>query len=168
MKTLLRILIVFIAVWTLILPLEALAASSSSVTSINTAFEDRNLEGEDFSGQNLQEAQFTNVKMTAANLSNANLIGAVFNGALMDKVNLHGANLSYGLSYLSNFNQADLSDAILVGAILKRSSFVGVNITGADFTDSAIDPAEINRLCQIASGVNSKTGVLTKESLECR
>ena len=106
--------------------------------------------------------------MTSANFSNANLIGAVFNGALMESANLHGSNLSYGLSYLSNFDNADLSDAILVGAILKRSSFEGVNIAGADFTDAALDPLQISKLCKIASGVNSKTGVDTKESLECR
>ena len=50
MKTLLRILTVIVAIWTLILPLEALAASSASVTSINTAFEDKSFIGEDFSG----------------------------------------------------------------------------------------------------------------------
>jgi uncharacterized protein YjbI with pentapeptide repeats len=65
-------------------------------------------------------------------------------------------------------NGADLSDAVLLEAILLRSVFTDVNIAGADFSDAILDRAQIKELCQKASGINSKTGVNTRESLGCR
>ncbi len=168
MKKLLSFLTIFMVISCALFPMSAWAASSASVTSIDTKFENKNLVGEDFSGQNFQEVQFTNVDLSSVNFSQSNLTGAVFNGALLEGANLHGADLSYAISYVSSFKKADLSDAILVGAILKRTSFVDVNITGADFSDAALDSAEISRLCKIATGVNSRTKISTKESLECR
>ncbi|MFM6312073.1 MAG: pentapeptide repeat-containing protein, partial [Dolichospermum sp.] len=46
--------------------------------------------------------------------------------------------------------------------------FTDVNITGADFTEAILDKAQIKELCQKASGVNSQTGVQTRDSLECQ
>jgi uncharacterized protein YjbI with pentapeptide repeats len=43
-----------------------------------------------------------------------------------------------------------------------------VNISGANFTDAILDEAQIQQLCQKASGVNSKTNVETRNSLGCR
>jgi|CryBogDrversion2_11_1035321.scaffolds.fasta_scaffold32704_2 uncharacterized protein YjbI with pentapeptide repeats len=167
MKTLFGIVISLLVLWVSIIPSDALAASSASVTSNNTSFEDKKLIGENFTGHSLQEAQFTNVDLSSTNFSGVNLIGSVFNGALLEKSNLHGADLSYAISYVSSFNHANLTDAILVGSILKRTTFAEADITGADFTDASLDQSELKRLCKVASGVNSKTGISTKDSLEC-
>ncbi|MBO3457646.1 pentapeptide repeat-containing protein [Aetokthonos hydrillicola Thurmond2011] len=146
-------------------PLAAQAASSSSITrSVNN----NQVSSQDFSGKNLIGAEFTNVNLTNSNFSNADLRGGVFNGSLLQGVNLHGVDFSNGIAYLADFKGADLSDAILTEAMLLRSKFDDVNITGADFTDAVLDGIEIKKLCAKASGVNSKTGVDTRESLGCR
>jgi uncharacterized protein YjbI with pentapeptide repeats len=167
MKYLLRLGIFLIALIFLSVPLPASAASSAAVTGGTTSFEDRNLSNQNFSGQNLQTAQFTNVDLTSADFSNSDLRGAVFNGSALENSNLHGADLTNGLAYLSSFRGADLSDAVFAEAIMLRSKFEGANITGADFTLAVLDGDQIAQLCVNASGVNSKTGVETRESLGC-
>jgi uncharacterized protein YjbI with pentapeptide repeats len=86
----------------------------------------------------------------------------------MTKANLHGADFSNGIAYLVDFRGADLSDTVLVEAIMLRSRFDDVDITGADFTDTVLDGVQVKKLCTRAKGVNSKTGVDTRESLGCR
>jgi uncharacterized protein YjbI with pentapeptide repeats len=72
---------------------------------------------------------------------------------MLDQVNLTGANLS---------------DAILMETIMLRSTFDNTDITGADFSDAILDGAQIKELCQKATGVNSQTGIATRDSLGCR
>ncbi len=86
----------------------------------------------------------------------------------MRATNLHGADLTNAMIDQVLFKDTDLSDAILVESILLRSVFEDVNINGADFSDAILDGAQIKQLCQQASGVNSKTGVATRDSLGCR
>ncbi|HLO48067.1 MAG TPA: pentapeptide repeat-containing protein [Kamptonema sp.] len=122
----------------------------------------------DFSGQNLRTAEFSNANMELSNFSNADLRGAIMSASVMVKANLHGADLTNAMADQVRFTNADLSDAVLVEAILLRSIFDGVDITGADFTDAILDGFQVKELCKTAVGVNSKTGIATRDSLGCK
>jgi uncharacterized protein YjbI with pentapeptide repeats len=161
-----RLLVSFVLAMVLfVFPLSAQAASSSSITR---SVGDAEFKGKDFSGQSLMRVEYTNVNLEKANFSNANLRGGVFNGSVLQGANLHGADFSEGIAYLVDFKGADLTDAILTDAMMLRSSFSDVDITGADFTNAVLDGTQVKKLCAQASGVNSKTGVETRESLGCR
>ncbi len=132
------------------------------------SFSNAELTGQDFSGLTLQTAEFSNANLTMTNFAGADLRGAVLSASVMRATNLHGADLTNAMIDQVLFKDTDLSDAILVESILLRSVFEDVNINGADFSDAILDGAQIKQLCQQASGVNSKTGVATRDSLGCR
>ncbi len=132
------------------------------------SFSNAQLRGRDFSGQTLQLAEFSNANLQRANFSNADLRGAVLSASILLKANLHGADLTNAIVDRVNFTNADLSDAVLAETILLGSIFDGANIAGADFSEAILDSTQIRQLCAKASGINSKTGVATRESLGCR
>jgi uncharacterized protein YjbI with pentapeptide repeats len=167
MKSIVKFTITVLAIIFLICPFTAYAGSSSAVTSSNSVYNNTDLSGRDFTGENLKTLEFTKVNLQSANFSNADLRGAVFNNSDLTKANLHGVNFGQGLAYLSSFNEADLSDAIFTDAILMLSTFKNANITGADFTFAVLDKDQIKSLCKNASGSNSQTGVNTRDSLGC-
>ena len=105
--------------------------------------------------------------MEGAIFENADLRGTVFSASILRNAKLKGADFSGGLLDQADFAKADLSDAILVEAILLRSTFDFVNIDGADFTDAIMDGGQRKWLCSKAKGINSKTGISTRDSLEC-
>jgi uncharacterized protein YjbI with pentapeptide repeats len=132
------------------------------------SFSNAQLMGKDFSGQYLASSEFANANLVLSNFSNADLHGTVFSHATMNGVNLHGADLTNAMVDLVNFSDADLTDAVFENAILLRTAFYHTKIEGADFTNALLDGLQVKQLCKIATGVNSKTGVATRDSLGCR
>lgn len=149
-----------------ILPRPALAQSKYYAPPLS--FSNAELTRRDFSGQMLRAAEFSNANMDLTNFSNADLRGAIMSASVMTQANLHGANLTNAMIDQVKFTKADLSDAILAETILLRSTFEGADITGADFSDAIMDGAQVKELCAKASGINSQTGISTRDSLGCR
>jgi uncharacterized protein YjbI with pentapeptide repeats len=149
-----------------ILPRPALAQSKYYAPPLS--FSNAELTRRDFSGQMLRAAEFSNANMDLTNFSNADLRGAIMSASVMTEANLHGANLTNAMIDQVKFTKADLSDAILAETILLRSTFEGADITGADFSDAIMDGAQVKELCTKASGINSQTGISTRDSLGCR
>ena len=132
------------------------------------SYSNAQLKGKDFSGQTLRSAEFSNANLELTNFANADLRGTIFSASVMTQANLHGANLTNAMVDQVNFTGSDLSDAIFSESILLRSTFSNTDITGADFTDAILDGVQIKELCAKATGVNSTTGVDTRDSLGCR
>jgi len=140
------------------------AASSAAIR----AYDDVKAEVKNYAGQNLVRSEFGDSNLQGANFEGADLRGAVFNGAKLANANLHNVDFSDGIAYITDFGNADLTNAILNSAMLLKSSFKGAIVTGADFSDAAIDRAQVLELCKTASGTNPVTGMDTRESLGCR
>ena len=52
--------------------------------------------------------------------------------------------------------------------MMLRTEFRNVKIEGADFSGAILNAFQVKQLCAFASGTNSKTGIDTRESLNCR
>ena len=163
MKRFLQLTFAIIAIALLILPLPAQAASSGAIR----AYDDQQVNSLDLSGKEFREAEFYNRNFDNSNFSNADLLGAVFNTVIMTNSNWHGVDFTYGIAYRVDFANSDLSDGIFTEATMLDATFNNVDVTGADFTGTILDKTEIKKMCANASGVNSKTGVDTRESLGC-
>lgn len=132
------------------------------------SFSNAELKGRDFSGQVLRTAELSNANLEFANFEQADVRGAIFSGSVLTNANFHQADLTNAMADYADFTGADLSDAILVETILLQTVFDEAVITGADFSDAILDGVQVSRLCQTASGINSQTGVATRDSLGCR
>lgn len=162
------IIALFFAAILLFFPNQAIAAGGTAQYSPSLSYDNADLNDRDFSGQKLQTAVFTGAKLDRTNFAGADLIGVVISSATLNQTNLHGADVSQGLMDQVRFVGADLSDALFVEAMMLRSTFKDVNIKGADFSDAILGKVQQKQLCEIADGVNPKTGVATRDSLGCK
>ena len=168
--TLMTALLLFLGIAS---PLYALDTSSGFGLQDRALFQERvdytltNQSGTDFHGQNLASTSFAGAVGRGANFSEADLSGAIFTQGAFAEAIFHGADLSDALMDRADFTGADLRDALLSGVIASGSNFRNARIEGADFSDALLDREDVRQLCQDASGVNSRTGIATADSLGC-
>jgi len=123
--------------------------------------------GGDFHDQDLSKSSIAGAVARDANFSGVDLHGTVLTLSDLKGSNLQGIDLSDTLADRVNFQNTDLRNAVLTNMIASGSSFAGSRIDGADFTFAVLDSDDQRNLCKNAEGINPKTGISTRDSLEC-
>lgn len=101
-------------------------------------FADRELQGRDFTGARLRQADFSAAVMTRARLAHADLRDLNGYGVLLGGADLRGADLTH----------ASLVGAYLQGADLAGARLEGANLAGAEMSRArGLRPAQLAAAC---------------------
>jgi len=100
---------------------------------------DQDLQGNNFSGQNLILADFSNANLTDAMLVGCDLREAAMGGATLVRANLAGASLRKAYLHGANLDQANLMGAEVLEAVLEKTSFRFAKLLGAGFSPGVLE-----------------------------
>lgn len=121
---------------------------------LNNNFENMDLKGWNFTGQNL----------TSANFAGADLEGACFIDAVLVSTNFEGANLknadfSCVNAWSANFNETNCKDTVFLSANLTEASFEGADLDGASFAQANLTEANLQDANIITAEFDNTAGI---------
>lgn len=122
----------------------------------------------DFSHKNFQSASFAAADVRNSNFAESDMSQTILTKAAFLNTNLSKVNLTDSFMDRVAFENCDLTDAVLQNIVATSTTFEDSNITGADFSGAILDRYQTSLLCKRAEGINSTTGISTRESLLCR
>lgn len=98
---------------------------------LNNNFENMDLRGVSFKGQNLSGANFR-----GADLEGASFIDAILVDANFERANLKNADFSCANAWGANFNETNCQNAVFLSANLTEASLQDTNIITAEFNNT--------------------------------
>ena len=121
---------------------------------LNNNFENMDLRGRSFKGQNL----------TGANFKGADLEGACFIDAILVSTNFEDANLknadfSCANAWSANFNETNCKDVVFLSANLTEASFEGADLDCASFAQANLTEANLQDTNIITAEFDNTVGV---------
>lgn len=129
---------------------------STDIDAFNSEAKNADLSETDFSGINLEGAEFVNVDLTSSTFADSHLTEVKFDGCDLTSVDftraniiecsfnesvLNGADFSYSRADFCNFTDSDMAGAILQGADLTNSDLsMSENLSACRFDEETVWP----------------------------
>lgn len=122
--------------------------------ALNNNFENMDLRGVDFKGQNLSGANFEGADLEGACFIDAILVGVDFEGA-----NLKNTDFSCANAWSANFNETNCQNTVFLSANLTEASFEGADLDGASFAQANLTEANLQDTNIITAEFDNTIGI---------
>lgn len=122
--------------------------------ALSNNFENMDLRGVSFKGQNLSGADFRGADLEGVIFIDAILVDANFEGA-----NLKNTDFSCANAWGANFNETNCQNAVFLSANLTEASFEGADLDGASFVQANLTEANLQDTNIITAEFDNTIGI---------